>query len=305
MTVRVDEWHKFRSHDPKTTKAVLRWAQTVICEWAGPNAVMASQLKRRGQRLIVRLHRMELTHPEWRQIDIDAVDLVVAVGPYYRRRILEVTGWPAEKVVIIPNFVDESVLARPKDEGARFNLGLLGYASRRKRVDLALDVLMRVRSIDPRYRLLLKGSDPWNLRWVDDRPDEAAYFESVQRTLNREASLSGAVSFDPHDSEVGTWFQRIGFILSTSDDESFHLSPAEGMASGAVPVIRAWPGADEIYDPEWVVEGVAGMADRIITVGADPDSWRETGRHAQEEIVTKYSLDKVARAWETAIAAAE
>ena len=41
--------------------------------------------------------------------------------------------------------------------------------------------------------------------------------------------------------DVGTWLRRIGFILSTSDDESFHLAPAEGMASGAVPVIRSWP----------------------------------------------------------------
>ncbi len=304
IRVRVDEWPKFRVHDPSITKEVLTWADVIVCEWAGPNAVIASQAKRADQRMIVRLHRMELAHPEWRNIEIDAVDLVVTVGPHYRRRVVEVTGWPEAKVVVIPNFVDETVFALPKQDGSRFHLGMIGYASERKRVDLALDVLTELQQSDPRYRLFLKGSLPWGLKWVEDRPEEAGYFNRIRQRLDENQELGQAVTFDPPGDDVATWLRKIGFVLSTSDDESFHLSPAEGMASRAVPVIRPWPGADEIYDPEWIVDGARMMAATILAIAADEKVWRETGARAQREVLSKYRLDDIARMWLARIMAA-
>ena len=73
------------------------------------------------------------------------------------------------------------------------------------------------------------------------------------------------------------WLRRIGFVLSTSDDESFHVAPAEGMASGAVPVIRHWPGAETIYDTRWIRETPAEMAASIAAL-ASPDDWEAAGR---------------------------
>ena len=295
--VRVDEWPKFRAHDPESTEEILAWADIVVCEWAGPNAVLASRAKRPNQRLVVRLHRMELSHPEWREIDISAVDLVVAVGPYYRRRIIEVTGWPESKVTVIPNFVDEEALALPKTDDARFHLGMIGYASSRKRLDLALDLLTEVRRREPRYRLRLKGDQPWGLKWVEDRPAEVDFFGRIRRRLDDDADLAGAVSFDPPGSDIGPWLQQIGFIVSTSDDESFHLSPAEGMASGAVPVIRPWPGADEIYEREWVVDGSADQAERIVSLGATEQTWAAAGERARHQVLARYRLGDVTDLW--------
>ena len=295
--VRVDQWPKFRAHDPERTEEILAWADIVVCEWAGPNAVLASEAKRADQRLVVRLHRMELSHPEWRDIDVSAVDLVVTVGPYYRRRVIEVTGWPESKVTIIPNFVDEAALALPKSREARFNLGMIGYASSRKRLDLALDLLSEVRRRDPSYRLRLKGDQPWGLKWVEDRPSEVDFFGRIRRRLDDDADLARAVSFDPPGADIGPWLQQIGFIVSTSDDESFHLSPAEGMASGAVPVIRPWPGADEIYEREWVVDGTVEQAERVVSLGATEQTWAAAGERAQNQVLSRYRLDEVTDTW--------
>jgi len=96
---------------------------------------------------------------------------------------------------------------------------------------------------------------------------------------------------------VAEWLQKIGFLLSTSDDESFHLSPAEGMASRAVPVIRPWPGADEIYDPRWVVSGEAAMAARIIDVASDEREWARLGETARLETISRYDIDGVVPRW--------
>ena len=93
---------------------------------------------------------------------------------------------------------------------------------------------------------------PWEHWWVWQHQEErAAYFEALRR-VQRSPLLRDAVVFDDAGPDVAAWLRRIGFVLSTSDDESFHVAPAEGMASGAVPVIRHWPGAETIYDPRWI-----------------------------------------------------
>lgn len=295
--IRVDEWPKFRTHDETQTAEMIDWADIIVCEWAGPNAVIASRSKRPDQRLVVRLHRMELDHPDWRDIDIDAVDLVITVGPYYRRRVPELTRWPEKKVVLVPNFVDSSALGLPKSPGARHRLGMLGAASARKRLGIGLDVLRSLREKDDRYELSVKGSYPWDLKWVEDRPEEAAYFAEIRTRLENDLLLRDAVTFDPPGADVPAWLQTIGFLLSTSDDESFHLSPAEAMASRAVPVIRPWPGADEVYDPKWVVDGAEAMAQRILDVGGDEKIWRELGEEARQEMISKYDIDDVVANW--------
>ena len=54
------DWEALSVHDVSTSESMAAWADVVICEWAGPNAVWYSRNKRPGQRLIVRLHRFEL-----------------------------------------------------------------------------------------------------------------------------------------------------------------------------------------------------------------------------------------------------
>jgi glycosyltransferase involved in cell wall biosynthesis len=294
--IRVDEWPKFRVHDEHRTREVLNWADTIVCEWAGPNAVIAARLKRPDQRLVVRLHRMELSHDHWKEIDIDAVDVVVAVGSYYRRRIIDTTGWPAEKVIVVPNAIDTAAFDLPKRPGAIHNIGMIGAASSRKRLDLGLDVLDSVRAVDDRFHLFVKGAIPWGLKWVEDRPEEVEFFDMIQERLETDL-LAGAVTFDPPGTDVDVWLQKIGFVLSTSDDESFHLSPAEGMASRAIPLIRPWPGANEVYDESWVVDGAEAMAERILGYATDQESWTAAGARARDEIVSSYDLDAISETW--------
>ncbi len=292
----VDAWPKFRVHDEEATAAAIEGADVIVCEWCGPNAVIASRTKRPGQRLVIRLHRFELSEPEWREVDIAAVDTVVAVGEEYRRRILATTGWPADKVLVIPNAVDDLQFDRPKLPGARFRIGFVSPATSRKRLDVALDVLGMVRSRDPRFSLSVKGELPWGLKWVTDRPSETQFFSRVRDRID-DPELSGAVVFEPPGPDVAAWLRTIGWVLSTSDDESFHLAPAEGMASGAVPVVRAWPGADEIYASEWLHPDAAAMAARILEVGASEATWVETGRAAKRQVLDRYGFDSVAARW--------
>jgi hypothetical protein len=84
-------------------------------------------------------------------------------------------------------------------------------------------------------------------------------------------------------------------VLSTSDDESFHVAPAEGMASRAVPVLRHWPGAETIYDMRWVHRGPAEMAAAIAAIG--DEAGRRLAGDAAHEQATAFGLARVCQAW--------
>ena len=77
LEVRLDQWAALGKHDPDASRELASWADVVICEWCGPNAVWYSRHKRRGSRLLVRLHRFELTSPYPAQVKIGAVSQVV------------------------------------------------------------------------------------------------------------------------------------------------------------------------------------------------------------------------------------
>ncbi len=296
VEVRVDLWPELARQDPASSEALVDWADVIICEWFGPNAVWYSRHRRPGQRLIVHLHRFELYRPWPGEAAIDQIDQVVCVSPHYARVAIQRTGWPPGKVTVIANYVDDRQLDRPKLEGARFHLGMIGIAPALKRMDLALDVLAALRRDDRRYQLFAKSKLPWEYPWMWSDRHEREAFEAILRRIQLDPLLRGAVTFDAFGPDVPAWLQRIGWILSTSDGESFHLAPAEGMASRAVPVVRSWPGADTIYDGRWIHADPPAMATAIGAL-ATPDAWADAGRLAQDEVRNRYSLDRATEAW--------
>ncbi|MEU9449646.1 glycosyltransferase [Streptomyces sp. NPDC048277] len=296
LEVRVDAWPALARHDPAVGRELAGWADVVVVEWCGPAAVWYSRHKRRGSRLVVRLHRFELDAGYPRQVDIDAVDRVVCVSPYYARSTHERTGWPASKITTIGNWVDVDQLDRPKAPGARHRLGMIGIAPSRKRLDLGLDVLEALRAHDRRWHLSVKSKPPWEYWWIWDKPEERAHYEEILRRMQTSPLLEGAVVFDRFGPDVPNWLRRIGHVLSTSDDESFHLAPAEGMASGAVPALLPWPGADEIYDRRWIHDTPQAMAEAIAGL-ADQEDWQAAGEAARDQVRAGFSLERVARDW--------
>jgi glycosyltransferase involved in cell wall biosynthesis len=206
------------------------------------------------------------------------------------------TGWPTEKIVTIPNWVDDVSLDRPKLPGARFNLGFIGMAPARKRLDRAFDVLERLRAVDPRYHLFVKTKLTWDYPWLWRRPEEREHIDLVMRRSQRSSLLRGAVVFDQFGPDVASWLRKIGFVLSTSDDESFHLAPAEGMASGSVPALLDWPGSETIYDPRWIHPSTDAMAASIAAM-VDEDRWGNERAVAREQARSGFALSRVASDW--------
>jgi glycosyltransferase involved in cell wall biosynthesis len=295
--VRVDQWLGVSTHDEGQSRRLLDWADVVVCEWAGPNAAWYSTHKRPGQRLIVRLHRLELYAAWTPDIRQEQVDQLICVSPHYARLTLDRLGWDPARVVLIPNWVDDVQLDRPKHPGAAHHLGLIGMAPSRKRPDLAVEILDRLRGYDTRYRLFVKSRLPWEYPWVWREPAERAHTAAVLSRIQGSTRLRDAVVFDRFAPDVASWLRGIGFVLSTSDDESFHLAPAEGAASGAVPILLNWPGADTIYDGQWIHDSPDAAADHIHAI-VEQGRWDQDRALALAQVREAYGLGTVLAQWE-------
>ncbi|HET7397100.1 MAG TPA: glycosyltransferase [Intrasporangium sp.] len=277
--VLLDEWQTHTQHDEERSQQLLERADIVLCEWALGNAVWYSKRVQPDQRLVVRVHSQELRRPQLAQIRHEAVDAYVFVGDLIREAAIHSHGVPREKCHVVPNAVDVGALDLPKHDGAQWALGLVGIVPQSKRLDLALDVLERLLERDGRYRLRIKGKIPEDYPWMLDRPDEMAYYEAqYARIEGLNASFPDAVVFDGHGDDMPEWYAGIGVALSVSDFESFHLTIADGAATGALPALLAWPGSDLVYPREWISPTVDALADRVATVERDPAAYQRVAR---------------------------
>nr|WP_269437247.1 glycosyltransferase [Arthrobacter caoxuetaonis] len=280
--VLIDQWNGHSGHDEGRSRELLDQADVIFCEWTLGNAVWYSANKRAGQRLVTRLHLQEISTNYLKKINTEAIDQFIFVGQHIAsiaRRDFEI---PSEKSVVIPNYVPVDLLHLPKSDDARWNLGLVGVVPQRKRLDLALDALRLLRLKDERYRLYVKGKVAEDFPWMKDRPDELAYFQEQQRRIDEDPLLAGAVAFDGYGDEMAEWYRKIGTVLSVSDYESFHLTLADGAASGAVPASLAWDGVDQIYPAHWISATVTQMVESIAAQTKEPGDWQAAGDAAAD-----------------------
>lgn len=282
-TVDLDEWPSLEAGPTSTTEQVVADADALVAEWCGPNATWLAE-RADGRPLVVRVHRYDLHRPWLRTLPVDEVTALVTVGPEYRRRVVAATGWDPGRATWLPNLVPVDRLAPTTDATTRWTLGLLGASSARKRVHEAVALVDRLRARDERFVLRVAGGAP-------DPGADDAYF-----ARHWPVDHPGVV-LEPFTDDVAGWLAGIGWILSPSADESFHMAVAEGMASGCVPVVWPWPGADELYR-SWVVADGTAALERILDLAADPDAFVDAGTRARHDVETWFPPDGTVDGWE-------
>lgn len=290
-------WWGHRFHDVKASEDLVREADIIFCEWFLGNAVWYSKHKRAGQKLIVRFHRQELETVYPAEADIEKIDQVVIVSDHTRRDAIAKFGWEeyGSKIIVIPNAINCAYFNRPKLKESLYNIGIVGITPRLKRLDLALDVLEKCRAQDPRFRLVVKGKYPTEYAWLRHRPDELAYFAEQLERIKTNPLLAESVVFDGWGANMGEWYRKVGFILSVSDLEGTHQAVAEGGASGALPIIRNWDGADEVYRQEWVYADIAAMADKIVEYTRDRELRITDTKHCIDYMERNFDVSLVAQ----------
>lgn len=297
LDVQIDEWPSAGARNNGITENLARSAHTLVAEWARPNAIWLSENKRPDQTLIVRLHRFEIDSYYPKHIKESAVDAVVYIAPLMGRRIRDELGWPVEKLVYVPNYTDIRRLDRPKHPGARFTLGMVSILpAGLKRFDLALDLLAAIRQTDPRFSLLVRSQMGWAHKPSWENPDERRGLQRSMERIEKDPLLRGAVVFDAFGRDMAGWLRKVGHILSLSDVEGSHTSLTEGMASGAVPVLRAWDGAAEAYGEHNLNDSLESAVEQVLST-VDPVVWQARSDQARRDVLERFDPAQVVAAW--------
>lgn len=249
----VDKWQGHSKHDEQKSFELLNQADIIFCEWGLGNAVWYSKHKKTGQHLVTRMHLQEITtrHPE--KFTHKNIDAYIMVSPYWLERFVHDFSLERKKCKMVYNLVDIDLLDKPKLSEAMFNLGMIGDVPQRKRLDRALDIFEKLYQKDKRYKLFIKGNRPESYSWMHSKARQAEmdYYKTQYKRIE-DNGWQDNVFFEGH-GPIDIWLQKIGYILSVSEFESFHLAPAEGMASGAVPIIYDWEGSNTIYNRKFIV----------------------------------------------------
>lgn len=296
LTLTFDQWTTQTRHDIDVSDDLLNDANVILCEFASHNAIWYSWHKRSGQRLIVHFHGYELFQSWIHDINVSNVDQFVFVSEFYRQRVVDELGWPAERTTVVPNMIDLEDHQGAKIAGARFHLGLTGYVPILKRPDRALDLLELLLEHDDRYVLHLRGRNPWDYSWIWRDPVTQDAYRAFYERLTDQPELLAHVSFDPFGPDMGQWFRRIGWMLSPSTRETFHLAPVEGQASGAVPVVWDRDGAGEIFPGEFVHADTQAAARAIINANQDENDYNYAAENARRS-VERFGIAAVAPQW--------
>lgn len=297
VEVRVHEWKLSEAEPTDEQRQDAEWADVVLAEWAGRNAVWFSQNLGEHQRLVVHLHGFEADAVWIDQLHFERVEKLVVVSDFYRQKLIAEKGWSEDKLTVIPNTLETAVFERDKRKDARFHLAMIGFTPLLKRADLAIEVLRRLLEKDDRYVLHLRGEAPWKHDWVwNRRVREVDAFAELYAQIGQDSRLRDHVVFERYDSNVEAWLSGIGWVLSLSDRETFHLAAAEGMASGAVPVFLPRDGVTEIFSDRWVFEDPQAIAD-FIYLTVNDDKWQSESIAAQA-YATRFDVVQARILWQ-------
>jgi glycosyltransferase involved in cell wall biosynthesis len=128
------------------------------------------------------------------------------------------------------------------------------YGNYKKGFPLALQILAKCPSD---YELHIAT------QWQDHR------LQMYVMHLIEELGLQERVFFYPWQDDLDTWFADKDYYLSTSIEESFCYSLAEGMAAGLKPVIHSWRSARDFYPDKYIFTTVDRAVELIVGVGID------------------------------------
>ena len=280
---------------PEKVAADLEWADIVFVDWFDIAAQWATVHVPAGKQLIIRVHSMEAVSPQPHLVDYSKVSDLIFVGAHVRD--LFVAAVPAAKsagrIHVIPNEMRLERFGLPKSEAAERTIALVQWGKMVKDPIWALELLAELRSTDPSWRLLMAGND-----FHESLLASAYVYRDAFRARLREDDVRDAVVDAGYVTDLPTFMQGAGYVLSSSRREGSPVSVIEGAASGAVPIVRDWPlyqpfnGARRLFPDDWVVSDVAEAAERIRSL--DGEARAKAGEEARAHALETFDWPVIA-----------
>lgn len=231
------------------------WADVIFCEWGLANATWYSKVNVAKKPLFIRMHAQEVRERAQKfgnQITWENVTKVIFVSNEIKSQALKLwSKMPNNKITKIPNYLLDSKLnyiTNKFNELDEVRIGILGIVPQTKRYDIAVNLLNVLRKNNINAKLYVKGYRPEELEFMHapSRKHELDYYYDVYNFIEKN-NLSEHIFYEKWDNNVNQWYGNLHFILSPSDNESFHYALADGIVAGCYPLLWNWKGYNEVY----------------------------------------------------------
>jgi len=90
-------------------------------------------------------------------------------------------------------------------------------------------------------------------------------------------------------------YNNLGYVLSLSDIESFHLAPMEATSTGSIPLFLNWPGAEYIYPDKFIFGSIEEITDKILYLNSDPQQYIKLSRRIRSFVIENYGISRFLR----------
>jgi glycosyltransferase involved in cell wall biosynthesis len=283
--IKIDQWDGHESHDEQYSLEIVEWADILFCEWGLGNVIWYQGHKKPNQKLIVRMHRFEMNTVYPNLFDYSKIDKIIAISPYVYEEFNRIANIPREAMQVVFNGVSTEKFNIRKTVKSQYNIGIIGFVPQLKRLDRAIDIFEELYKVDSRYKLYIKGKHPKEFGWVWNNKIEREYYEEVFSKI-KDAPFKKNVYFDGW-GDIPTWLKNIGYVLSVSDYESFHMAPIEGMSSGAFPVVLRREGVNTIFPQDYIFDSIEKASKFIL------ENDYKNKRNLKSFVENNYSLEKM------------
>lgn len=287
----VQEYAEYNLLDVVESKKLLQKQDIIWCEWLLYNAEWYSRHLYSFQKLYIRAHRFELRKYYGNKVKWQNVNKLITVSYYYMEQFIRAFKVPRHKITVINNFLDMDSYSTEKEDGYKYNLAMIGILPMRKGFSRAVDLLIKLKQTDSRYKLYIAGKRPEEFPGTRNVPEEKAYFESVYKKI-AENDLTDSVIFTGW-IKIPDFLKKIGYVLSLSDSkfpESFHVAPFEGMASAGLGLALRWEGIEYIYPEYTVFESVDEIAEKIIECNGNEALYTDLAEKSRAYTAENYNL---------------
>ncbi|NYB26253.1 MAG: glycosyltransferase [Methanobacteriaceae archaeon] len=288
--IKIDEWTYENTHDEQKSMELLKWADFILCEWIVGNSVWYTRRKLAHQKLLIRAHKYELTRDYGNQVDYTKVDGVITVSYYYLELFTNTFKIPREKMILLSNYVDTNIYTGTKTEDFKNNLAIVGYVPKWKGLLKGIILLKMLKEHNEKFKLYLFGKNYREVDWIWTNPEERSYFEECEKFI-KDLHLEDSVIFKGW-TERSEMFSNIGYVLSVSDIESFHLAPAEGLCDDTLALLLDWAGVEYVYPNEIIFNDINEMKDMILSTYYDEDKYKKLLKEMSDYAIEEFNVEK-------------
>lgn len=275
--------------------------------WAGVDGVIAHLIARGGTRAVHSEHGRSLPYVDGeparrklvRRCAYHLVDLVFTISEEMRQYLCRQTGFPYERMKVIPNGVDIAKIDSADERGLREELGLasddcvIGTVAR---FDPVKDLASLIRAFahlcahhnGRRLKLLLVGDG-------SERP--------ALEKLASEIGIRDRLILTGFTDDIPRLLRTMDIFAVSSVSEGLPIAVLEAMCA-RLPVVATNVGAV----PELVTGGLSGllveprapqaMAEKLAILVNDPELSRRFGASARQKVERSYSLNLMLRRYE-------